>query len=142
MEIPIFQVDAFTGKVFGGNPPAVCPLNQWQNDSVMQSIAQENNLSETAFFVREGDSYHIRWFTPVAEVNLCGHATLASSFVIFNYLDTSVKEGSFDSRSGLLKVVQGNDGLLSMDFLSLPPKLCKPPDELLKRLRKEPTETL
>jgi len=82
MGIPVFQVDAFTGKVFGGNPAAVCLLGQWLDDSVMQSIAQENNLSETAFFVREERGYHIRWFTPVAEVDLCGHATLASAFVI------------------------------------------------------------
>lgn len=142
MEIPLFQVDAFTGKVFGGNPAAVCPLKKWLDDSLMQSIAQENNLSETAFFVREESGYRIRWFTPVAEVDLCGHATLASAFVIFNYLDTSVKEVSFDSKSGLLKVVQGDDEFLSMDFPSLPPTPCKPPDALLEGLGKKPAETL
>jgi predicted PhzF superfamily epimerase YddE/YHI9 len=142
MKIPLFQVDAFTGKVFGGNPAAVCPLKKWLDDSVMQSIAQENNLSETAFFVREERGYRIRWFTPVAEVDLCGHATLASAVVIFNYLNRSVKEVSFDSNSGVLKVAQGNDGLLSMDFPSLPPKPCTPPDALLKGLGMEPVETL
>ena len=142
MEIPLFQVDAFTGKVFAGNPAAVCPLKKWLDNSLMQSIALENNLSETAFFVREEIGYRIRWFTPVAEVDLCGHATLASAFVIFNYLNRSVKEVSFDSNSGVLKVAQGNDGLLSMDFPSLPPTPCTPPDALLQGLGKKPVETL
>ncbi len=142
MEIPIFQVDAFTGKVFGGNPAAVCPLKEWLDDSLLQSIAYENNLSETAFFVREERDYRIRWFTPVAEVDLCGHATLATAFVIFNYLDTSVKEVSFNSNSGFLKVSHSDDGLLSMDFPSLPPTPCKPPDALLQGLGKERVETL
>ena len=142
MEIPIFQVDAFTGKIFGGNPAAVCPLKKWLDNSLMQSIALENNLSETAFFVRKESGYRIRWFTPVAEVDLCGHATLATAFVIFNYIDTSVKEVSFDSNSGLLKVTHSDDGLLSMDFPSLAPTPCKPPEALFKGLGKEPSETL
>ena len=142
MEIPIFQVDAFTGKIFGGNPAAVCPLKKWLDNSLMQSIALENNLSETAFFVREESGYRIRWFTPVAEVDLCGHATLASAFVIFNYLNTSVKEVSFNSHSGLLKVSHSDDGFLSMDFPSLSPKPCILPDALLKGLGMEPVETL
>ncbi|HMS11398.1 MAG TPA: PhzF family phenazine biosynthesis isomerase, partial [Pyrinomonadaceae bacterium] len=82
----IFQVDAFTSEPFGGNPAAVVPLESWLADDVMLKIAAENNLSETAFFVKEGDRYHIRWFTPSVEVNLCGHATLATSHVIFNEL--------------------------------------------------------
>jgi len=80
LDLAIFQVDAFTTKVFAGNPAAVCPLQDWLEDATMQSIAAENNLSETAFFVKEGGSYRLRWFTPQCEVDLCGHATLASGF--------------------------------------------------------------
>ncbi len=90
MEIPIYQVDAFTNQVFGGNPAAVCPLEQWLPDTVLQSIAAENNLSETAFYVPEGDAYRLRWFTPTVEVDLAGHPTLAAASVIYNelpYLD-------------------------------------------------------
>ncbi len=86
MKIPIYQVDAFTGKVFRGNPAAVCPLESWPEDRLLQNIAAENNLSETAFFVRKDDHFEIRWFTPKVEVNLCGHATLASAHVIFRHL--------------------------------------------------------
>ena len=89
MKIPLYQIDAFSSRIFSGNPAAVCPLEEWLEDSLLQQIAHENNLSETAFFVTEGGGYHIRWFTPVAEVDLCGHATLATAFVIFHYFDTS-----------------------------------------------------
>ena len=101
MKIPIYQIDAFTSRVFSGNPAAVCPLEQWLDDSVLQAIAQENNLSETAFFVPEKDGYRIRWFTPVAEVDLCGHATLATAFLIF-CSDTLRNEITFFSKSGKL----------------------------------------
>ena len=84
MKQKIYQVDAFADKVFSGNPAAVCPLAQWLEDETMQNIAQENNLAETAFYVRQGDQYEIRWFTPSVEVDLCGHATLAAAFVLFN----------------------------------------------------------
>ena len=119
MKIPLYQIDAFTGSVFSGNPAAVCPLEEWLDDSVMQEIAQENNLSETAFFVKEKEDYRIRWFTPVAEVDLCGHATLASGFVIFNYLDVVTSRVTFHSRSGPLSVLREEE-LLSMDFPSQP----------------------
>ena len=87
MKIPIYQIDAFTDKMFEGNPAAVCPLDKWLDKSVMQHIAAENNLSETAFFVKEDEGYRLRWFTPTIEVELCGHATLASAHVIFNYFN-------------------------------------------------------
>src|SRR4051794_12423912 len=100
MRISLYQVDAFTSKLFGGNPAAVCPLQQWLPDSLMQEIAAENNLAETAFFVPDGENYHIRWFTPKAEVDLCGHATLASAHVLFNHLEAEGNEVIFGSRSG------------------------------------------
>ena len=84
MKIPIYQIDAFTNSVFSGNPAAICPLNEWLEHGTLQLIAAENNLSETAFFVKQNDCYELRWFTPTMEVDLCGHATLASAFVIFN----------------------------------------------------------
>lgn len=141
MKIPIYQIDAFSNRVFAGNPAAVCPLEEWLGDSLLQAIAQENNLSETAFFVPEGSGYHIRWFTPVAEVDLCGHATLATAFVIFNYLDTSSSSITFSSRSGKLTVVRSNE-MISMDFPAQPPVSCEPPRELLDGLKKEPLEIL
>ncbi|MGA1874729.1 MAG: PhzF family phenazine biosynthesis protein [bacterium] len=137
----IFQIDAFTSKVFSGNPAAVIPLNKWLDDSLLQSIAQENNVSETAFFVPAEKIYHIRWFTPLAEVDLCGHATLAAAFVIFNYLEKKSTEILFSSRSGDLRVYKDQD-LLSMDFPSQPPKPCSMPDDLVEGLGQEPLEIL
>ena len=90
MNIPFYQIDAFTSRVFAGNPAGVCLLNEWPEDQTMQSIAAENNLSETAFLVNTGDFYEMRWFTPKMEVDLCGHATLASAFAIFEYVDPHV----------------------------------------------------
>lgn len=118
----IYQVDAFASKVFEGNPAAVCPLERWLSDALMQRIAQENNLSETAFFVPSlSDDYdfHLRWFTPTEEVDLCGHATLASAFVIFNKLGFSGDMIRFDSASGLLSVAR-NGNLLTLDFPAWP----------------------
>ncbi|KAA3595762.1 MAG: PhzF family phenazine biosynthesis protein [Calditrichaeota bacterium] len=115
MQIPIYQVDAFTNERFSGNPAAVCPLDSWLEDSVLQNIALENNLSETAFFVKNEKGYHIRWFTPAVEVKLCGHATLATSFVIFNYFEPNSNKIHFDSLSGELIVTKEND-LLTLDF--------------------------
>lgn len=86
MELAIYQIDAFAQRTFEGNPAAVCPLQAWLPDEMLQRIALENNLSETAYIVKEGNNYAIRWFTPVLEVDLCGHATLASAYVIFNIL--------------------------------------------------------
>lgn len=140
-EIPIYQVDAFTSKVFSGNPAAVCPLQEWLDDSVMQAIATENNLSETAFFVKEKAGYHIRWFTPVREVDLCGHATLASGYVFFRYLDPDSNKVEFNSKSGLLSVTRDKD-YLSLDFPAQSPKPCEAPAALLEGLKKKPQEVL
>ncbi|MEY4877132.1 MAG: hypothetical protein RL708_2281 [Bacteroidota bacterium] len=115
-KIKIYQVDAFTDKLFSGNPAAVCILDTWLNDELMQSIAFENNLAETAFVVPNGKTFEIRWFTPIVEVDLCGHATLASAFVLFNLLDYPDSKIQFHShRSGLL-IVEKKDDLLLLDF--------------------------
>lgn len=120
MSFPIYQVDAFTGELFGGNPAAVMPLEHWLDDATLLALAGENNLSETAFFIREKDSanadFHIRWFTPGAEVPLCGHATLASAWVIFNKLGWSGERIRLRSLSGILGVQQNADGWLTLDF--------------------------
>jgi len=124
MKIQMFQVDAFTEKLFGGNPAAVCILTQPLPDEIMQKIAAENNLAETAFIIDQGDTFSIRWFTPKVEVDLCGHATLASSHVIFNHLNYSKKTIRFSSRSGILEVRQDGD-LLILNFPSdMPQKGC------------------
>lgn len=116
MNIPIFQVDAFTKTPMSGNPAAVCPLTEWLADDLMREIAAENNLSETAFFVKRNDDYEIRWFTPTVEINLCGHATLATSFVIFNCLNLETEKIKFYShRSGDLSVEKRGD-VLVLDF--------------------------
>lgn len=122
--IKIFQVDAFSKELYGGNPAAVCVLNSWLTDSQMQQIATENNLAETAFVVKTGfEEYAIRWFTPVVEVDLCGHATLASSFVLFRYYEQESDRLAFHSiRSGLLGVSKDDD-LLTLDF---PIDVCRP----------------
>ncbi len=104
MTLPIYQVDAFTSKIFGGNPAAVVPLEKWLDDETLQNIAAENNLSETAFFVKSGDHYEIRWMTPVNEVPLCGHATLASAYIIFNFIEKDLTGVKFSSKSGELIV--------------------------------------
>src|ERR1700722_12536359 len=106
MDLPIFQVDAFSNDVFRGNPAAICPLEKWLPDETLQSIASENNLAETAYFVRTGDRFHLRWFTPGCEVDLCGHATLASAFVLFEYLNQSGETIAFDTKSGELTVTR------------------------------------
>lgn len=120
MKIYIYQVDAFTDQAFKGNPAAVCPLEEWLPDKLLQSIAMENNLSETAFFVPSEEGFHIRWFTPISEVNLCGHATLASAHVLFNHLDYLEKKIRFHSKSGNLIVSRGKQGILKMDFPAFP----------------------
>jgi len=130
MKIPIYQVDAFSNKVFGGNPAAVCPLNYWLEDDLLQRIAEENNLSETAFFVKNDDSYHLRWFTPQIEIDLCGHATLASAYIIMKIIDPSVSKVIFGTQSGELKVEKSGD-LFSMDFPKYIPKECDAPQDLI-----------
>lgn len=141
MKISIFQVDAFTDKAFSGNPAAVCPLDYWLSDEVMQDIAGENNLSETAFIVNRGDYYQIRWFTPQTEVDLCGHATLASAWVIMNKIQPDVKEIKFGSHGGELIVRQEGD-LYLMDFPIHPPEECDVPNNLIKALGQNPVEVL
>jgi PhzF family phenazine biosynthesis protein len=119
MEIPYYQVDAFAERLFQGNPAGVCPLDAWLPDEIMQAIAAENNLSETAFFVPRGAEYELRWYTPTMEVDLCGHATLASAFVIFNRLGGADDLVRFHSRSGPLQVSRDGE-LLSLDFPARP----------------------
>jgi PhzF family phenazine biosynthesis protein len=137
--IPYFHVDAFTSQVFQGNPAGVCPLEQWLDDSILQKIAAENNLSETAFFVHQKDHYDLRWFSPKTEIDLCGHATLASAFVLFNQLGVTSKRVSFSTRSGVLTVSRKNN-LLEMDFPSRPGKPDAAPDALIKALGRNLTE--
>ena len=108
MKLDVFFVDAFSSELFSGNPAAVI-FSDLNDDELMQKIAAENNLSETAFINIENDINHIRWFSPTTEVNLCGHATLASAFIYFNYIDTSKNEISFQSASGILKVINSSD---------------------------------
>ena len=141
MNIPIYQVDAFASRPFAGNPAAVCPLDTWLPDELMQSIAAENNLSETAFFVREGPGYSIRWFTPAAEVDLCGHATLASAWVLFNCLDFEGDEVCFSSKSGPLHVSRDGDQLV-LDFPAQPPRPCTTPPGVVEAFGAEPVECL
>lgn len=119
MELPIYQVDAFTDRAFSGNPAAVMPLESWLPDEVLQRIAAENNLAETAFFIPKGDEFHIRWFTPTVEVELCGHATLASAYVITRYLQPQRQAMTFDSQSGPL-IVRRDGERLALDFPRLP----------------------
>jgi PhzF family phenazine biosynthesis protein len=120
MTIPVFQVDAFAPRPFTGNPAAVCPLEAWLPDAQLQAIAMENNLSETAFFIPHGDRFHLRWFTPAVEVDLCGHATLAAAAVLFERLGHRGDRLVFDTRSGEI-AVERRDGLLCLDFPSRPP---------------------
>lgn len=132
MELDIFQVDAFASEVFKGNPAAIVPLTEWLPDDVLQTIAIENNLSETAYFIPHEDGvaghYHLRWFTPGIEVDLCGHATLASAYVLFNDLGVGVDTLRFETRSGELVVTREGDWL-TMDFPVWQPKLSEKADE-------------
>ena len=141
MELSLYQIDAFTDQVFKGNPAAVCPLESWLSDSDLQAIAAENNLSETAFYIPLVSGFHLRWFTPKAEVDLCGHATLATAFVIFNILNYAEDTIHFQTRSGELTVMKSKDWLV-MNFPSQPGKPCPPPRLLLDGLAKAPVEVL
>lgn len=135
MRLDIYQVDAFADRIFEGNPAAVCPLPEWLPDAVMQNIAMENNLSETAFFVREGEQYRLRWFTPAAEVDLCGHATLASAHVLFAHRGYAQRSVTFNSNSGPLTVRRGANGnAYVMDFPVEELHPAKPPAALSKGL--------
>ena len=120
MKIKIYQVDAFASKIFEGNPAAICPLDEWLDDEILQKIAEENNLSETAFFVFSGNDIQLRWFTPLEEVDLCGHATLACAHVIYKHLGYTKAQINFQTKSGRL-VVTENDSGYSMDFPATEP---------------------
>jgi len=122
MKLKMFQADAFTEKLFSGNPAAVCPLENWLPDEAMQKIAAENNLAETAFYIPEKNDFHLRWFTPLAEVDLCGHATLATAHIMMSHLAFNKPQINFNSRSGMLSV-RKNGELLTLNF---------PKDELNK----------
>ena len=130
MDLKLYQIDAFASQVFEGNSAAVCPLDEWLADDLMQKIAEENNLAETAFFVASNDAFDIRWFSPLKEVDLCGHATLASAYVLFEKLAYGKPEISFNSRSGILKVKRVADWF-ELDFPVQRPVPCDCPEPLL-----------
>ncbi|MFZ5580218.1 MAG: PhzF family phenazine biosynthesis protein, partial [Pseudomonadota bacterium] len=141
MKIRQYQVDAFADLCFSGNPAAVCVLDHWLDDATLQAIAEENNLSETAFFVASGDGFALRWFTPVKEVDLCGHATLAAAHVLFEAMGHPARAIRFDTRSGALYVEKA-DGLLRMDFPACPPSPVPCPEILAEALGLRPAEVL
>ena len=134
-----YVVDAFTDRVFGGNPAAVCVMDQWLDDETMLNIARENNLSETAYAVKEGSDYRLRWFTPGGEIDLCGHATLATAYVITRFYEPEADEVRFQTRSGLLTVVKKGD-LLEMDFPSYKLKKVEVTDEMEEAIGVRPLE--
>ena len=139
MKLKMYQIDAFAQKIFEGNPASVCPLDEWIEDSLMQKIANENNLSETAFFVQKDDKFYIRWFTPTVEIDLCGHATLATAYVIFEYLKYQKNEIIFDSNSGILKV-RKEDSKFIMDFPIRKMELCETPTVIIEAFGKKTKE--
>lgn len=139
MKIPLYQIDAFTSEPFKGNPAAVCPLDEWLPDRTMQEIAAENNVSETAFFLKRATDYALRWFTPTGEVDLCGHATLATAHVIFTYVNPSLQQVTFQTQSGPLQVFKNKD-LLTLHFPSRKGVKVEPPQALIKGLGKLPIE--
>jgi len=141
MKIKQYQVDAFATRAFEGNPAAVCPLESWLDDGLLQAIAEENNLSETAFFVPSEIGFDLRWFTPVKEVDLCGHATLATAHVLFEHLGHAGPVIAFETRSGVLTVRRKGD-LLEMNFPACWPKPCEAPEILVKGLGQPPLEVL
>ncbi len=139
MELTIYQVDAFTNKLFGGNPAAVCPLTEWLPTATMQKIALENNLSETAFIAPEGEGYHIRWFTPAIEVDLCGHATLATAHALYAEMGYEGDKVVFNSKSGLLTVAKSDDSYI-MNFPTDELKSVAIPSEITEALGVQPIE--
>jgi PhzF family phenazine biosynthesis protein len=142
MQIPLYQVDAFASQLFRGNPAAVCPLEAWLPDQILQSIAAENNLAETAYYVRENDRYRLRWFTPTVEVDLCGHATVGAAKVILDIRrEVDASRLAFDSRSGEL-VVEYVDGLYVLDFPARPPQKCPDDEKLIAALGARPATLL
>jgi PhzF family phenazine biosynthesis protein len=141
MRIPYYQVNAFTNHTFGGNPAGVCILKQWPSDSLLQRIAAENDLAETAFFTREDDYFHLRWFTPTIEMDLCGHATLAPAYVLFSEFGHVEENIRFQTRSGLLTATLRGD-LVELDFPSRPPEPCPVPPLLVEALGAKPRQVL
>jgi PhzF family phenazine biosynthesis protein len=142
MHLPLYQIDAFTDRLFAGNPAAVVPLERWLPDATLQAIAAENNLAETAFFCREGEGYALRWFTPTVEVDLCGHATLASAFAIFRFLEPGRERVTFQTlKAGALTVSRAGEELI-MDLPAWPPEPCPLPPELAAALGRAPLDLL
>lgn len=134
-----YVVDAFTDKIFAGNPAAICVMNEWLSDELMQKIAVENNLSETSFVVKEGDGYHLRWFTPGGEVKLCGHATLATSYVITHFVELDAVNITYQTLSGILKVHRNHD-LYEMDFPTYPVEKIPVTDAMTELIGVKPIE--
>ena len=141
MKLPYYEVSAFTVNPFGGNPAGVCPLQAWPPDAVLQNIAANNNLAETAFTVPRDNDFDLRWFTPAVEMDLCGHATLAAAFVLFNEQGLQGSDVRFHSRSGVLTVARAGE-LLTLDFPSRPPTTCDAPEALLRGLGTLPVEVM
>lgn len=142
MHVPIYQVDAFASGLFSGNPAAICPLKDWLPDATLQAVAAENNLAETAYYIVKDGQYHLRWFTPGVEVDLCGHATLASAHVIMEMRrEVSVPRVSFLTRSGELIVTRDGD-LYTLDFPSRPPVETPHDDKLFEALGATPEQVL
>ncbi len=142
MRIPIYQLDAFTDRLFGGNPAAVCPLESWPADDVLQSIAAENNLAETAFFIPDGDNYALRWFTPTTEVDLCGHATLASAEIVLRVFRPDIQTVRFSTRKAGVLTVTRRGASLEMDFPARPPVPARLSPDLTHALGARPSEVL
>ena len=141
MKLPIFQIDAFSDKVFGGNPACVVPLENWLQDEVLLKIAQENAVAETAFFVRKGKNFHLRWFTPDIEMDLCGHATLATAHCILSELKLESEKVIFETLSGKLEVSL-NNGRYLMDLPRRDPISASLPDEIKNALNIQPKKVL
>ncbi len=139
MKYRIFQVDAFSENLFEGNPAAVVPLEKWLPDAVMQMIAAENNLAETVFYVPKGNDFHLRWYTPTVEVDLCGHATLATAHVMYTHLGYNKPQINFDSRSGMLSV-QRDGNILTLDFPKDDPVKIETPKAILEAITVRPLE--
>lgn len=142
MKIPIYQIDAFADGPFQGNPAAICPLQEWLPDTVLQAIAEENNLAETAFYVQRDGEIQLRWFTPTTEVDLCGHATLAAAHVVFQRENPPSSVVTFQSRSGELPVTREENGMLTLNFPSQPGTSAEAPRALIEGLGAEPVAYL
>lgn len=141
MKLKIFQIDAFAEKLFGGNPAAVVPLKEWLPDNILQQIAAENNLAETAFFAEEGNGYRLRWFTPENEIDLCGHATIASAYVLYNYMNFTGHEIRFESKSGTLTVKKDGE-YYTLNFPAYQVDAVETTNDVLNAIGKMPVEVL